>query len=67
MNNNYTSINWVELFGGKPINLSSYEPDPNSSHEDYYYNTKENKLYKLVKVTDCTTKNITKRWVQLSK
>lgn len=67
MNDNYYSINWTELYGGKPIPIQPYEPDPNTSHENYYYNSSENKLYKLSTITDCTNKNVRKRWVKLSK
>lgn len=67
MSYNYSSVNWTELYGGKPILISSCEPDPNSSHEDYYYNSSENKLYKLIKILNCTHKITTKKWKLLTK
>lgn len=41
--------NYVELFGGQLVSFSQYDPDPNTHRERFYYNTRENKLYKKIK------------------
>ena len=57
MNNNcYSSINWSELYGGKPVTIVSYEPDPDSFHENFYYNSSENKLYRLTNISNSSKK-----------
>jgi len=46
-----SSACWSELVGGKLVPLFAYEPDPDSSHDDFYYNTTENRLYRLETAT----------------
>jgi hypothetical protein len=58
--------NWIELFGGKIVDMLPYEPDPNSFHSDFYYNTGENKLYKLIKRFDAVRKLRTKHWIGIT-
>lgn len=59
------SINWSESIGGRPIPLIAYEPDPDSSHDNFYYNTTQNKLYRLETAKN-TRDNITKKtWIQI--
>ena len=47
-----SSACWSELVGGKVVPLFAYAPDPDSSHDDFYYNTTENQLYRLEDVHD---------------
>lgn len=37
---------FIELFGGRPVVISFYEPDPNTSRSEFYYNSRENQLFK---------------------
>lgn len=67
MNNNYSSVNWSELYGGKPISILAYQPDPNSSQENYYYNSTENKLYRLTTIRDCNSRIVKKNWKPINK
>jgi hypothetical protein len=40
---------WViELWGGKIIQPTAFEPDPVTHHDDYYYNAVTNTLYRRV-------------------
>jgi hypothetical protein len=41
---------FVELLGGKLAPVSNYEPDPQTSRIDYYYNTRINKLFRRAKI-----------------
>jgi hypothetical protein len=38
----------VELFDGKMVPTLNNEPDPDTFREDWYYNTRRNKLYKRI-------------------
>ena len=38
----------IELSGGKLVPIQHYEPDPITSHDEYYYNSTHNVLYKRV-------------------
>jgi hypothetical protein len=44
------SHNFVELFGGMPVILTPHEPDPNTFREGFYYNTRENRLFKKLRL-----------------
>lgn len=46
------SHNFITLFGGRPIEISFVEPDPTSFHGDYYYNSRENQLFKKLMTPD---------------
>lgn len=46
------SHNFIEFFGGQPVSFSQYDPDPNTHRESFYYNTRENRLFKKVKASD---------------
>lgn len=39
---------FVELNGGKVIVPTAFEPDPDTCHEEYYYNANNNTLYKRI-------------------
>lgn len=67
MNLHSSSVNWSEVVGGKIIELLSYEPDPNSSHDCFYYNTAENKLYRLDDVIDPCSNTTSKVWTHICK
>ena len=40
---------FIELFKGMEVPVQFFEPDANSFRDDYYYNSRENKLKKKVK------------------
>lgn len=41
---------FVELFGGEIVSFSITEPDPQTFRGAYYYNTRQNRLFKKVTV-----------------
>lgn len=43
------SHNFIELFGGKPVELLIFEPNANTYRDGFYYNTRENRLFKKLK------------------
>ena len=53
-------FNFVELFGGLMIEMSYYEPDPNTLRSNYYYNTRMNRLFYKIKTGEVYT------WKQIS-
>lgn len=46
------SHNFIELVNGKPILMTFVEPDPETSHVQFYYHTRENQLYKRMQAAD---------------
>jgi len=40
--------NFLELVGAAHIPMSFYEPDPGTFRHEYYYNTRQNRLYKKI-------------------
>lgn len=50
----HNSIWFVELFGGKVITYTAFEPDPNTHRDEYYYNVNDNALYKKQKINKNT-------------
>ncbi|MEM3116865.1 MAG: hypothetical protein QW136_00460 [Nitrososphaerales archaeon] len=40
---------FIELYGGKPVSISFYPPDPMTHRENFYYNSRENQLFKKIK------------------
>lgn len=51
-NNHGLSHNFITIFGGRPVTVIFYEPDPVSFHGDYYYNARENQLFKKLQTPD---------------
>lgn len=43
------SHNFITLFKGKPVELLTFEPDPNTYRDGFYYNSRENRLFKKMK------------------
>ena len=43
------SHNFIELFHGKPVELLIFEPDPNTYRDGFYYNSRENRLFKKMR------------------
>jgi hypothetical protein len=41
---------FAELVGAAQIPMSFYEPDPSTFRYEYYYNTRQNRLYKKINV-----------------
>lgn len=60
------SNRFVELVGGRDIIYSFCEINPQTARNDYYYNTRTNTLYKLVKVTNKGTGKTDAYWKQVS-
>jgi hypothetical protein len=46
----YNPHRFIELYGGELIPVSNYEPDPQTSRYDYYYNSRTNQLFKRIKI-----------------
>lgn len=46
------SHNFIELAQGKPVLMTFVEPDPNTTHAQFYYHTRENQLYKRMLAAD---------------
>jgi hypothetical protein len=44
--------NFIELFGGKAVLMSFYEPNPDTTRDSFYYNTRENRLFKKLRAVD---------------
>ena len=40
--------NFIEMLGAKLVEFSYYEPDANTFRGQYYYNTRENRIYKKI-------------------
>lgn len=60
-----SSARWSELVGGEIVPMLAYPPDPTSFHGDFYYNTAENKLYRITIVID-TIRHIRRRsWMPI--
>lgn len=47
----WNPLTHMELDGRTPVEISSYEPDPQTSHVSYYYNSRLNILYKKMFVS----------------
>lgn len=41
----------IEMLGAKKVPVQFYPPDPLTSHQDYYYNARNNVLYKRKKIS----------------
>lgn len=39
---------FIELYGGEIVECYFHEPDPQTYREDYYYNSRLNRLFKKV-------------------
>lgn len=46
------SHNFITLFGGTLVEIIFYEPEPSSHHGEYYYNARENMLFKKIETPD---------------
>lgn len=63
----HNSIFWAEMYGAKVVPILAYQPDPNTSHENFYYNSIENSLYRLEKIFDCDGNVVKKVWIKIEK
>lgn len=61
----HTNIRAVELNGGRVIEPTAFEPDPNTFRGEYYYNAKTNTLYRK-KVTVANRNYKYCVWVKVS-
>lgn len=52
------SLRTLELYGKQFVELHFVEPDPNTAHSEYYYNTRSNCLFKRLNIG---TKSVWKR------
>jgi hypothetical protein len=57
---------FVELVKGSLVPTYFYEPDPDTSRDKYYYNTRTNTLYSLVKAINPVTGCETPVWKKIS-
>lgn len=57
---------FIELMGGFDVLYSFYEPDPNTTRETHYYNTRLNALFLRIEVTDPTTGKKRSIWKMIS-
>jgi len=48
VDNSSDTIRFVELYKGKVLEPTAFEPDPVTCRDDYYYNAKTNLLYKRI-------------------
>lgn len=46
-----TPHNFITLFGGQPVEVLAFEPEAASHRGMFYYNSRENVLYKKLVVT----------------
>jgi len=46
--NGHNNIRFVELEGGRIIEPTAFEPDPNTYRGEYYYNANTNTLYRKI-------------------
>lgn len=51
-NDHGLSHNFITLFHGRPTPIMFYEPDPTSFHEEYYYHSRMNQLFKKLHTPD---------------
>jgi hypothetical protein len=49
---------FIELYGGKLVEMVAHQPSASTFRDEYYYNTMENQLYKK--------NNNPPRWVRIS-
>lgn len=57
---------FIELAGGSDILYQHYEPDPNTTREKFYYNTRTNALHKRIDTTNIDTRRAQSIWKQVS-
>ena len=43
---------WIEMLDGSPVPIEAWEPDPNTFHSGFYYNSRSNVLFKRVKANE---------------
>jgi len=48
----YNPTRFVELYGAEMVPMSRVEPDPNTFRSEYYYNTRQNALYRKLPTDD---------------
>ena len=46
----YNPHRFLELFGGTIVPIYNYEPDPQTSRNPYYYNSRTNQLFKRMSI-----------------
>lgn len=59
-------INFVELVGGKDILYLWYQPDPITTRDQFWYDTRNNILYRKFKIKEPVTGGDTFYWRQIS-
>jgi len=58
----YNPHRFVELFGGSIVEVTAFEPDPNTFRGYYYYNATSNKLFRKIKISNPSTGVSVYRW-----
>ena len=49
LSSGYNPHRFIELLGGTAVLISNYEPDPLTFRDEYYYNSRTNQLFKLIR------------------
>jgi hypothetical protein len=62
----YNPMQFIELVDGEQILYQFYEPDAETCRNPYYYNTRENVLYKQRKVVSPISNRMTYYWQPIS-
>ena len=57
---------FIELVGGREVLYQSHEPDPATTREFFYYNTRNNMLFKRVETTNPITNKKKSLWLAIS-
>jgi len=48
----HNPIRFIERFGAKEVPIMSYEPDPTTFRDEYYYNSRINVLFRKLPTDD---------------
>jgi hypothetical protein len=62
----YNPNRFIKLAGGVEVPMSWNTPDAKTSRSDYYYNTRQNKLFKRTKATNPVNNKIVYYWQVVS-
>ena len=59
-------FDFLEIFGGRLVETSMFEPDPRTYRWEYYYNVTLNKLFRRIVVDKQPNGIIIAKWLQAS-
>ena len=60
------NLKFIELLRGKQILYTPYEPDPETCREEYFYDTRQNVLYRKVSGVNPLTRKAKRHWKRIS-